>query len=135
VARYIREKPLAALWIAVAVLIVGRLVDLQWHLTHDDFEGAADQVRAHLVLWIGVLMLLGVTVVAIRQGTAGFGYRLALGGAAFYVPVAVWHFVEHANGSDPELPHVLIALAYIAMLIGVVAVTVPAIRQRRTAPS
>jgi hypothetical protein len=133
--RYVREKPLTALWIAVGVVIVGRLVDLQWHLPHDNFGGAADQVQAHLVVWIGVLMLLGVSAIAVRQGAAGLGYRLSLGGAAFYVPVAIWHFVEHANRSDFELPHILIALAYIATLIGVVAVTVPAIRQRPTAPS
>jgi hypothetical protein len=129
---FIRERTLAALWAATGVVVVGRLIDLQWHLTHDDFEGAADQIQAHLVVWIGVLLLLFVAAVAVRQGTPGLGYRLVLAGAAFYVPIAVWHFVEHANGSDPELAHVLIGIGYAAMLIGVAAVTFSEFQRRRT---
>lgn len=133
-AEFVRRKPLGALWIAVGVVIIGRLVDLQWHLTHDEFEGASEQVRAHLVLWIGVLLILLVTALAVKRGARGFGYRIALAGAVVYVPVATWHFVEHANGSDPESAHVLIGIAYAAMLIGVITATVAAWRRRPDAP-
>jgi hypothetical protein len=130
--RFVRERPLLALWIATAVVLVGRLIDLQWHLTHDDFEGAADQIRAHFVLWIGVLTMLAVAAIAVRQGVSSLGYRLVLAGALVYVPVATWHFIEHASGTDPELAHVIIGLSYLMMLIGVLQATwANALRQRR----
>jgi hypothetical protein len=118
VARFVRDQPLVALLAAVGVAIVGGLVDLQWHLTHDEFEGTSEQFRAHTVVWIGVLLVLMVTALAVKEGIRGTGYRLALLGAVFYVPVAVWHFIEHANGSDPEVAHVLLALADVAILTG-----------------
>ena len=115
--RFIREKPLTALWITVGVVIVGRLVDLQWHLSHDEFEGTGQQFRAHTLIWIGVLSVLTVTVMAIRAGVRNPGFTLALAGSVFYVPVAVWHFIEHANGTDPDVAHVLLGVADV-MIIG-----------------
>jgi hypothetical protein len=131
VGRFVREKPLAALLIAVAVVLVGRLVDLQWHLTHDEFEGTTEQVRAHLVVWIGVLLVLAVTVLALRNSVRNPGFRLALAGAVLYVPVAVWHFIEHANGSDPELAHVLLLIADVAIFAGAILAIVIDRRPRR----
>jgi hypothetical protein len=131
VSRFIREKPLTALWIAVGVVILGRLVDLQWHLSHDEFEGTSQQFRAHTVVWIGVLSVLAVTVIAIRAGVRNPGFTLALAGTALYVPVAVWHFIEHANGNDPEVAHVLLAIADVAIIAGAI---VASLAQRRRAP-
>jgi hypothetical protein len=129
----VRERPLAALGIAVGVVIIGRLVDLQWHLTHDEFEGTSQQFRAHTVVWIGVLLVLTVTAVSIRGGVQGLGYRLAFGGAALYVPVAVWHFAEHASGNDPEIAHILLGLADLAIAAGAVVATTA--DRRRRAPA
>jgi hypothetical protein len=42
--------------------------------------------------------------------------------------VAVWHFVEHANHSDPELAHVVIAISQISVLVGAIAATLAAWR-------
>lgn len=131
-AQRIRERPLAALWLAVALTVAGRLLDLQWHLTHDEFEGTSEQLQAHWLVWLGVLTILGVTTVAVREKVGGRGFRVALLSAAFYVPVATWHFIEHANRSDPELAHVLIAIAYIGIVVGVVLATLDARRRRRT---
>jgi hypothetical protein len=108
----------AALLAAVGLVILGRLVDLQWHLTHDEFEGTSEQIRAHFVVWVAVLLVLAVTAVAVREGVASFGFRLALAGALLYAPVAIWHFVEHANGNDPELAHLLLGLADVAIIAG-----------------
>jgi hypothetical protein len=116
--RLVRDKPLAALWAAVAIVIVGRVVDLQWHLTHDEFEGTSEQFRAHTVVWIGVVSVLVVTVLGVHQGIRIPGFTLALAGAALYVPVAVWHFIEHANGSDPEVAHILLAISDLAIIAG-----------------
>jgi hypothetical protein len=131
VTKLLRDKPLVALWIAVGVVVLGRLVDLQWHLTHDEFEGTREQVRAHLVVWIGVLLVLAVTVVAIRNGIRSPGFRLSLIGAATYVPVAVWHFIEHANGNDPDVAHVLLGLSDVAIITGAIWAT---ISMRRAQP-
>lgn len=131
-AQRIRERPSAALWLAVALTVAGRLLDLQWHLTHDEFEGTSEQLQAHWLVWLGVLTILGVTTVAVREKVGGRGFRVALLSAAFYVPVATWHFIEHANRSDPELAHVLIAIAYIGIVVGVVLATLDARRRRRT---
>ena len=132
VGRFVRENPLLALLAAVGVVVVGLLVDLQWHLSHDEFEGTSEQFRAHTVVWIGVLLVLMVTALGVREGIRGTGYRLALFGAVFYVPVAVWHFIEHANGSDPEVAHALLALADVAILTG--GAVAFATRQRAALP-
>ncbi len=34
------------------------------------------------------------------------------------MPVAVWHFIEHADGNDPELAHALLALTQVAIVGG-----------------
>jgi hypothetical protein len=132
VIRYIRENPLKALWIAVGVVILGRLVDLQWHLSHDEFEGTSQQFRAHTVVWIGVLSVLAVTVTAIRAGVRNPGFSLALAGTALYVPVAVWHFIEHANGTDPDVAHVLLGIADVAIIGGAIVASLA--RRRRATP-
>jgi hypothetical protein len=115
-------------------MIVGRLVDLQWHLTHDEFEGTTQQFRAHTVVWIGVLLVLAVTTIAVRLGIRGTGYLVALAGAVVYVPVAVWHFIEHANGNDPEVAHVLIAAADVAIIAGAVIAAIATRRRHGSIP-
>jgi hypothetical protein len=45
-----------------------------------------------------------------------------------YIPVSVWHFIEHANRNDPELAHILLAIGGVAMLAGAVAATLLARR-------
>lgn len=131
--RFVREKPLLALLAAVAVVIVGRLVDLQWHLTHDEFEGTTQQIRAHLVVWIGVLMVFTVSAWAVRGGIGGVAFRLALAGATLYIPVALWHFIEHASGNDPEVAHILIVIADVAIIGGGVIGALMARRQPQAA--
>ncbi len=130
--RFVREKPLTALWIGVGLVILGRLVDLQWHLTHDEFEGTSQQVRAHLVVWIAVLLVLTITTISIRERVATRGFRLALAGTALYVPVAVWHFIEHANGHDPEVAHVFLVIADVMIIAGAVVATIDARKRSRT---
>lgn len=123
---------MVALWVAVVVTILGRLLDLRWHAAHDEFEGTSQQLEAHWLIWLGVLMVLAATVVAVRNGIGGAGLRLTLFSAALYVPVATWHFVEHANGADPELAHVLLAITHVGILAGAVIAVLEA--RRRAAP-
>jgi ribosomal protein S18 acetylase RimI-like enzyme len=73
-----------------------------------------------------VLATIGVAAVvsAASPRPAGWsGYLVTLLSGCLYAPVAIWHFVEHANGADPELAHVLLAVAGIGMVAGAVLAT------------
>jgi hypothetical protein len=123
---------LTALWAGLLVQLLGGLLDARWHATHDEFEGASEQLEAHWLLWIGVLATLAVAAWAIwrRVRPGPLGYLVVLTGAAAYVSVSVWHFIEHANGSDPELAHVLLAISQAAMLTGAIVATLAGLRAR-----
>lgn len=127
------SRALGALWIAVAVQLAGRLVDLRWHLTHDEFEGTSQQLEAHWLVWIGVLATVAVAwAVARSERVVGYpGYVLTLAAGLLYMPVAVWHFIAHANGEDPELAHLLLGIAGVGMVTGAVLAAVLARRIRR----
>jgi hypothetical protein len=124
---------LRALWIAVGVQLAGRLLDLRWHLTHDEFEGTSQQFEAHWLLWIGVIATIAVAVLTstAREPPAGrVGYLVVLLAGGLYVPIAIWHFIEHANGTDPELAHWLLAVTQVGMVVGAIIATVIARRYR-----
>jgi hypothetical protein len=57
------------LLVGLIVFIAGRLVDLAWHTTHDEFETAADQLRAHSVVWLGNLLLMAAAALAVSART------------------------------------------------------------------
>jgi len=127
------RRLLRLLWAAAVVQVLGRALDLRWHATHDEFEGTAQQLEAHWLLWLGVLATLAVAALGARMGgqaSAAAGFRLTLAGCLLYVPTAVWHFVEHANHNDPEAAHVLLGLWQVAMLAGVLMATVQALRAK-----
>jgi hypothetical protein len=125
---------LKALWIAVAVQILGRLLDLRWHLDNDEFEGTAQQLEAHWLLWLGVLATLAIALAALRTELDGRGLRALIGITLAYIAVAIWHFVEHANHADPELAHYLLGLTQLGMIGAAIWVTLAFRRGRpRTA--
>jgi hypothetical protein len=106
------------LWIGVAVFVAGRLIDLWWHATHPEFETAADQVRAHFVVWTGTILMLVGAAWAVAFGAASRGYLVVLAGGVGYAAVAVWHFWEHSQGRDPDLPHLLLLITNVVMFLG-----------------
>jgi hypothetical protein len=128
------SRALRALWIAVVVQLAGRLLDLRWHLTHDEFEGTSQQLEAHWLVWIGVLATVAVAGWAVLrpERLAGYhGYLLTVVAGLLYVSVAVWHFIAHANGEDPELAHLLLGVAGVGMVTGAVLAAVLVRRTRR----
>jgi hypothetical protein len=129
-------RQLEALWVAILVQVLGRIGDGIWHFNHDDFEGPANQLEAHFVLWVGVGMTLAAAGWALRTDRAAerrTGYLVTFVTALLYVPVAVWHFIGHANGDELDLAHYLLAITQIAMIVGVVMAT--AASRRRPAPA
>jgi uncharacterized protein YacL len=102
----------------IAVQVVGRAIDGYWHATHEEFESASDQLQAHSVLWVGVLVALVVSSLAVRELRVGprTGYFAVLVSSIAYAGAAVWHFIEHANGSDPAAAHVVLGILWAALL-------------------
>jgi hypothetical protein len=121
---------LLALWLGVVVMLAGEVVDLRWHLTHDEFETAGDQLRAHWLTWLGAVVALAAAVVAAWGGAETYGYRLVAGFGFAYAGLGTWHFVEHVNHSDPAVAHVLIAIAKAGVAGGGVIAAVEARRGR-----
>jgi hypothetical protein len=117
------------LWVAGAVQVAGRLVDLRWHAAHPGFERAGDQVQAHWLIWLGVLGGLAAALAGLRQ-VRDRGLMVVASASVAYAGLAGWHFAEHAAGSDPEIVHVLVGLAWAAIVAGIVDVTVRVLRRR-----
>ena len=113
-----------ALAVGLLVFIAGGIRDTAWHATHDtqkEFETAATQAAVHWLLWAGALMLIVAAWLALREPGAGrqrTGARVALASGAAYAAVSVWHFIEHANGSDPNVAHVFLDLATAGLIVG-----------------
>jgi hypothetical protein len=130
----VAPRYLYALLAGVAVQVAGRAIDARWHATHEGFESASDQLQAHSVLWIGVLVTLIVSGLAVRELRLRprAGYFAVLASSVAYAGVAVWHFIEHANGSDPAPAHVVLGVLWAALLASAV---ITAIMSRGSRPS
>jgi hypothetical protein len=99
--------------------LAGRALDRRWHATHDEFETGADQLQAHWLAWLGAAVLLVTAAMAWRQPWLRHPLvAAALVGAIGYAVVAGWHFWEHSQLRDPDLPHVLLALSQVTLLVG-----------------
>jgi hypothetical protein len=122
--RVVRGRASLMLAAGLVVFVAGVARDLQWHATHDtqkEFETASKQVEVHWLLWLGALAVLATSYLLIRRfGTAGKGrYALvAFLSAVLYAVVSVWHFIEHANGSDPQVAHLFLYAASIGIAAG-----------------
>ena len=110
----------ARLWVAagLALASIGRVIDLSWHARHDEFETGMDQVQAHSVAWIGAAVLLVAAGLALYRRFCTPGFVAVFAASCLYVPVAVWHFLLHVDGRDPDLPHVLLAVAQFGIYLG-----------------
>jgi hypothetical protein len=125
---------LRGLWVGAILFVAGIARDLQWHSTHEEFEGTSQQFEAHWLLWIGFLVILVVAVLALLRLTPEErhpGFIVVLAAAAVYLPVTVWHFAAHADGVDPSLAHVLLGIGDATILSGVAWTVAAALRQRQ----
>jgi hypothetical protein len=103
-----------ALAAGLVVFLAGTVRDFQWHATHDtqkEFETALRQIEVHWLLWLGAIAIIVVAGLALRRAEPSSernGYLLALGAGCAYASVSVWHFIEHANGADPQVAHIFL---------------------------
>jgi hypothetical protein len=101
-------------------------MDLRWHQTHSGFETGRDQLQAHWLVWLGTLLVIGVTLMAMRLKPAGLehrAYQITLWANALYVVVAVIHFFQHLDHQEVDWAHAGLAVTNIAAAVGVVMVT------------
>lgn len=113
------RRLLLALWIGVAIQLLGQLIDVRWHATHSShFRSASEQVEAHWMIWLGIAVILvaGLAAVMSGRGTAGRGLTGALVASSVLVAGQVWNFVDHTQGRTAVPPHLLIALGRLGVL-------------------
>jgi len=126
----------------LVVFLAGIARDVQWHAAHNtqqQFETASKQVEVHWLLWLGVILLLVACWLALRRSSgigAERGYLLTAASGAVYAVVSVWHFIEHANGADPQLAHAFLYTASGALVAGALMAlvdsrAVPSARRQR----
>jgi zinc transporter ZupT len=112
------------------VFLAGTARDLQWHATHDtqrEFETAAKQIEVHWLLWLGALVIIAAAGLALRRTEMSRqtrGYLVAFAAGIVYAIVSVWHFIEHAEGADPQVAHVFLYASAGLMVAGVVRVLI-----------
>jgi hypothetical protein len=124
----------SALVIGFGAQIAGRLVDLRWHLTHDEFEGGVEQLQAHWLIWLATLFVIGVAGVALGHAdhqSERRGYLIVLVSNVAYAVVAVIHFFQHLNQLEVDWAHLLLAIIGVASVIGVLWVIGARLRSRR----
>lgn len=83
-------------------------------------------MEAHFVLWAGMLMTVAAAGWALRTDRAPErrpGYLVTFIAALLYVPVAVWHFIGHANGDELDVAHVLLGVTQVATIVGALIAT------------
>jgi hypothetical protein len=128
------RKVFTALLIGFGAQIAGRLVDLRWHLTHDEFEGGIEQLQAHWLIWLATLFVLWVAVRGLRHAESGGerrGYQIVLVANLAYAVVAVIHFFQHLDRLEVNWAHLLLAITGIAGAVGVLWIIAVRFRSRR----
>jgi hypothetical protein len=83
-----------ALLIGFGAQIAGRLIDLQWHLTHEEFEGAVEQLQAHWLIWLTTVFVIGVAAIGCAPTSRASGVDIS----SFCEPRL------RAGGGNPLLP-------------------------------
>jgi hypothetical protein len=133
VAEVTRRRILTGLWAGLVVSIAGRLLDLRWHATHDEFETGTDQLQAHWLAWLGALVLLVAAAAAWRgrEQLRNPATAATLAGAIGYGLVAARHFWEHSQHREATLTHLLLVVTQVAMFAGVVSALLLARTQAR----
>jgi hypothetical protein len=131
------RRPVAWIWVSVAVQIVGLAFDALWHGVlmagvepSTTREMAVHLATVHLVLYLGVIGLLVSTAWALVDHGArapGTGARLvAFGGGVIQTVAEAWHATSHLLLRPNPVPE---AFAFAGLVIVVAALVVG----RRTA--
>lgn len=112
-----------AVWLGLGVQILGKGVDAWWHSTHPGFEDAADLLRAHSLIYLGIVWAL----VASSRGLLRTGKLPGLGNRGFFVTLigsagqfvgSAWDFWAHSLRAEASTAHMVNALGLIVVLLG-----------------
>lgn len=127
------DKLFRLLLVGFGAQIGGRLVDLQWHVTHEEFEGAAEQLRAHWLIWLSTIFVISVALAAVRtvrQPGQQRGYLIVLVANLSYAVVSVIHFFQHLDHREVDWAHLLLAITSVAAAAGVLWVIAARMKSR-----
>jgi hypothetical protein len=124
-----RHEPTAGrrlwpLWGGVGLILVGEFVDLAWHASHGEFTSGWDVVRGHWVSWLGLAVIVGVCLVALRRDSkARRGYLSVLAVSGVYTYGSVLNFWGHSHGGDTFVAHVFLFGSKVGILAAVAFTT------------
>lgn len=112
-------RRLRALWGGLGLILAGEILDVSWHAAHGEFRSGADVLKGHWLGWLGVLVVIAISVGGARSRhlKGRRGYRSMLIATAAYVYGSVWNFWGHAGGNDTFLAHVVLTLAKVGILV------------------
>jgi hypothetical protein len=118
-------RRLRVLWAGVGVILAGEILDVAWHASHGEFRSGSDVVKGHWLGWLGVLLVIAISVGGVRAGylKARPGYRSMLIVLAAYVYGSIWNFWGHAGGRDTFLAHVVLTVSKVGILVAVAFTT------------
>jgi hypothetical protein len=118
-------RRLRALWAGVGVILAGEILDVAWHASHGEFRTGADVVKGHWLGWLGVLLVMALSVGGVRSShiKGRRGYRTMLIVLAAYVYGSIWNFWGHAGGRDTFLAHVVLTVSKVGILVAVAFIT------------
>lgn len=130
----VRPRLLSALLVGFGVQVAGRLVDLQWHLTHEQFEGGVEQLQAHWLIWLSTIFVIGVAAIGardVREPGERRGYMIVLVANLSYAVVSVIHFFQHLDHREVDWAHLLLAITTVVAAVGVLWVIGVRLSSRR----
>ena len=114
-----------AVWLGLAVQILGKVVDAWWHSTHPGFEDVGELLRAHSVIYLGILWTLVASTRALIEtsnlaGLGNRGFFVTLIGSVGQLAGSAWDFWAHSIRAETSTAHMLNALGLIVVLLGAV---------------
>lgn len=117
-AQLITRRRLLILWGAVALILIGDFIDLAWHARHGEFQKASDVLRGHWLSWLGLVILMAVSVAAMTSDDSKSrpGFRAALIASLVYAVGSVWNFWGHVHGTQTFFAHVLLGTSKVAIV-------------------
>lgn len=114
-----------AVWVGLAVQILGKVVDAWWHSTNPGFEDVGDLLRAHSLIYLGIVWTLiasgrALIKTATLAGLGNRGFFVTLIGSVGQFAGSAWDFWAHSIRAETSTAHMVNALGLIVVLLGAI---------------